>query len=58
MGSRPLYAKAVGELPLSAVELGAGTSGALQRPALAVGALNKSPASLNLEFSCGRLLIL
>jgi hypothetical protein len=42
MGSRPLYAKAVGELPLSAVGIGAGTSGALQGLALAVGALNKA----------------
>lgn len=42
MGSRPLYAKAVGELPLSAVGIGAGTSGALQGLALAVGTLNKA----------------
>lgn len=42
MGSRPLYAKAVGELPLSVEGIGAGINGALQGLALAVGALNKA----------------
>lgn len=56
MGSRPLYAKAVDELPLSTVGIEAGTNESVQGPVLAVRCCRWD--LLVLEFTFGRLLIL